>query len=74
LLGSIASADRQGRHNDIPLAERAINEYLEATPPAARRSGLRLLHVLTQRDAVLGGPRNVADTVNSYIERKLQDE
>jgi hypothetical protein len=46
----------KGDINGIPFAERAINEYLGATPPGARRSALRLLQedVLTQRDAVLG--------------------
>jgi hypothetical protein len=66
----------KGDTNGIALAERAINEYLEATPPRARTSGLRLLQqdVLTQRDAVLGAPHNIADTVNSYIEKKLRGE
>jgi hypothetical protein len=60
----------------IPLAERAINEYLDATPANARKSGLRSLRedVLTQRDAVLGKQRSFADTVNAYIEQKLTAE
>jgi hypothetical protein len=33
----------KGDPNGIPLAERAINEYLDATPASARMSGLRLL-------------------------------
>ncbi|PAY04023.1 hypothetical protein CK489_32530 [Bradyrhizobium sp. UFLA03-84] len=63
----------KGDANGIPLAERAINEYLEATPVAARRSGLRLLQdgVLKQRDAVVGDRREFAETVNAYIERML---
>jgi len=66
----------KGDTNGIALAERAINEYLEATPPGARTSGLRLLQqdVLTQRDAVLGAQHSIADTVNSYIEKKLRGE
>jgi hypothetical protein len=66
----------KGDLNGIPLAERAIDEYLEATPPSARISGLRLLQedVLTQRDAVLGAQRSFADTVNDYIEGKLRGE
>jgi hypothetical protein len=49
----------KGEVNSIPLAERAINEYLDATPASARKSGLRLLQedVLTQRNAVLGHQR-----------------
>ena len=66
----------KGDANGIPLAERAINEYLDATPPRARISGIRLLQqdVLTQRDAVLGGRNRFAATVNSYIEQKLRGE
>jgi hypothetical protein len=61
-----------GDANRIPLAERAINEYLDATPARARKSGLRLLQedILTQRNAVLGHQRSFADTVNDYIEKK----
>jgi hypothetical protein len=66
----------EGDVNGIPLAERAINEYLDATPANARKSGLRLLQedVLIQRDAVLGDQRSFADTVNDYIEKKLVAE
>ena len=66
----------KGDTNGIPFAERAINEYLEATPPGARISGLLLLQedVLTQRDAVLGAQRSFADTVNDYIEKKVRGE
>jgi hypothetical protein len=65
----------KGDVNGIPLAERAINEYLAATPVAAQKSGLRVLQqdVLDQRNAVLGAQRNFADTVNAYIERKLAE-
>jgi hypothetical protein len=61
---------------DIPLAERAVNQYLDATPANARKSGLRLLQedVLIQRDAVLGDQRSFADTVNDYIGKKLVAE
>jgi len=60
----------------LPFAERAINEYLDATLEKGRKSGLRLiqLDVLEQRNAVLGAQRNVAQAVNDYIEKKLRDE
>ncbi|OKO81141.1 hypothetical protein AC628_07180 [Bradyrhizobium sp. NAS96.2] len=63
----------KGDPNGIPLAERAITEYLEVTPEGARRSGLRLIQddVLKQRDAVVGDRHNFAETVNAYIERML---
>ena len=66
----------KGDINGIPLAERAINEYWDATPPHARKSGLRYLQqdVLDQRNAVLGNQRNFAETVNAYIEKKLEAE
>jgi hypothetical protein len=65
----------KGDENGIPLAERAINEYLDATPITARKSGLRLLQedVAAQRNAVLGNQRAFADTVNAYIEKKLME-
>ncbi|MBR0875260.1 hypothetical protein JQ633_33210 [Bradyrhizobium tropiciagri] len=63
----------KGDVNGIPLAERAIKEYLEATPEPARRSGLRLIQddVLIQRDAVIGDRYDFAETINVYIEKVL---
>ena len=65
----------KGDMNGIPLAEKAIDDYWDATPPHARKSGLRLVqqNVLDQRNAVLGAHRNFADTVNDYIEKKLAE-
>jgi hypothetical protein len=75
-LGILRRLIARGDPNAIPLAERAINEYLEATPAKARISGLRLLQedVLTQRDAVVGLQHSFAETVNGYIEKKLRGE
>ena len=66
----------KGDINGIPLAERAINEYLAVTPANARKSGLRILQedVLIQRIVVVGNQHSFADTVNAYIETKLADE
>ncbi|MGY8684771.1 hypothetical protein Q2941_44545 [Bradyrhizobium sp. UFLA05-153] len=66
----------KGDANDIPLAERAINEYWEATLEKGRKSGLRLiqLDVLEQRDAVVGAQHDFAQTVNDYFEKRLRDE
>jgi len=36
----------KGDMNDLPLAERAINEYWDATLEKARRSGLRVLQLV----------------------------
>jgi hypothetical protein len=61
---------------EFPLAERAIDEYLEATPFKARKSGLRLLQadVLVPYNAVVGVQRSFAETVNAYLEKKLTEE
>ena len=63
----------RGDPHCIPLAQRAVNEYLEATPSDARKGGLRLLQqdVMIQQDAVVGVQRSFAETVNAYIEKKL---
>jgi hypothetical protein len=64
-----------GDPNGIPLAERAIEEYLDVTPPNARKSGLRLIQqdVLVPYNAVVGVQRSFAETVNAYIEKKLAE-
>ena len=65
----------KGDPNGIPLAERAIDEYLAVTPYAARKSGLRLIRedVLVQYNAVVGVQRSFAETVNAYVDKKLID-
>ncbi|WP_246667570.1 hypothetical protein [Bradyrhizobium macuxiense] len=72
-MGILRRLIAKGDVNGIPLAECAITEYLEVTPGAARRSGLRLIQddVLKQRDAVIGDRRELAETVNAYIEPML---
>jgi hypothetical protein len=66
----------KGDPDAIPLAERAINEYLQVTPSGARKSGLRLIQedVLVQYNAVVGVQRSFAETVNAYIEKRLAEE
>jgi hypothetical protein len=65
----------KGDPSAIPLAERAINAYLEATPGSARHNGLRLLQqdALTLHGALVGVQRSFAETVDTYIERKLME-
>jgi hypothetical protein len=72
-LGILRRLIAKGDVNGIPLAKRAINEYWDAAPVQARESGLRFVQqdVLNQRNAVTGDHRNLADTVNAYIEKKL---
>jgi hypothetical protein len=72
-LGILHRLVAKGDVSGMPLAERAVSEYWNATPAQARKSGLRLLQqdVLAQRNAVVGDQRSFADTVNDYIEKKL---
>ena len=60
----------------LPLAERAIKEYLAVTPIGARKSGLRLIQqdVMAQYNAVVGVQRSFAESVNAHIEKKLAEE
>ena len=66
----------KGDPSAIPLAESTIDAYLDVTPSRARRSGLRVLQqdALDQHGAVVGVQRSFAETVNTYIERKLAEE
>ena len=75
-LGMLRRLITDGDSNAIPLAERAIDDYLEATPATARKSGLRLLQqgVLNKHRAVVGAQRSFAETVNAYIEKKLMEK
>ena len=72
-LGILRRLIAKGDVNGIPSAKGAINEYWDAAPVQARESGLRFVQqdVLGQRNAVTGDHRNLADTVNAYIEKKL---
>ena len=65
----------KGDPNGVPLAERAVNQYLDSTPATARKSGLRLLQedVQVQLNVVVGAQRSFAETVNAYIEKKLAE-
>jgi hypothetical protein len=60
---------------NIPEAEKAINEYLDATPPKACKSGLWLIQedVLVQLNAGVGVQRSFAETVYAYLDKKLME-
>ena len=64
-----------GNLSAVPLAEQAIDEYLQATPPGARKSGLRLLHedALAQFHTAVRVQRSFAEAVTAYIEKKLAE-
>ena len=72
-LGMLQRSIAKGGPNGIPLAERAIHEYLEVTPVhQARKSSL--LYLQQERNAVLGNQRSFAGAVNAYIEKKLETQ
>ena len=62
-----------GDTNDIPLAEAAIEEYREGTRFGPPKSGLlytqQILH--DARDRLGPESRDVANTLDAYIEKKL---
>ncbi|QOZ26791.1 hypothetical protein CI1B_37710 [Bradyrhizobium ivorense] len=74
-LGILRRLIAKGDPTQVPLAERAIDEYWEATLPGARKSGLRVIQqdVFAQLSAVIGDRRTFAEAVNSYIEKKLRE-
>jgi predicted ATPase len=59
----------------IPLAERAIDAYVDIAARSACENGLRLLQqdAWDQHEAAVGVQRSFAETVNAYIERKLAE-
>ncbi|WP_258769576.1 hypothetical protein [Bradyrhizobium arachidis] len=73
LLRRLISA---GDPSAIPVAECAIDDYVEITEGSARESGLRLLQqdAWDQHAVMVGVQRSFAETVNAYIERKLGEE
>jgi hypothetical protein len=75
-VGILRRLIAKGDISNVHLAERAVNEYCDATQERGRKSGLRLiqLDVLEQRNAVLGAQRDFAQTVSDYIETKLADK
>jgi hypothetical protein len=75
-LGVLRRLIAKGDPGGVHLAERAVDEYWNATLPGARKSGLRLVQqdVMVQANAVVGDQRSFAEAVNAYIEKKLADE
>jgi len=62
-----------GQTDGLPLAERAIAEYWEGTPPRARKSGLLYIQQIIHehRDALSRESRDFADVVDARIEQML---
>ncbi|MDH2355990.1 hypothetical protein QCM77_00545 [Bradyrhizobium sp. SSUT18] len=66
----------RGDPKAIPLAQGAIDQFLNTAPVCMRGRGLRVLRsdALDQHDAAVGVQRSFAETVDAYIERKLAEE
>jgi hypothetical protein len=69
-----------GQANGIPLAEKAIDELLAATPAPKQKESLSSVRSVVQadRDAVarqadFGSQLGFADTVNNYIEKLMRN-
>jgi len=73
-LDSLRSLIADAHTNGIQMAEKAIEDYLAATPPPAQKEGLQTVQqaVQTHRDAAIGVHRSFADIVNDYIEEKMR--
>ena len=65
----------EGNVDKLYIVDSAIKGYVEATPPKARISGLRLLQqdLIAQRNGASGDQRNFADIVILRIEQKLSE-
>lgn len=68
-----------GQTSGIPLAEKAIDELLAATPASQKKESLSSVQsaVLADRDAVarqadFGSELGFVDTVNDYIEKLMR--
>ncbi len=64
----------EGEPDGIPLAEKAINDLIYATPAAHQKASLESVraHVQAQRDAAEGSQLGFADTINDYIEKLMR--
>jgi hypothetical protein len=64
----------RGETNGIPLAEKAINDLVEATPRVRQKVALDDVRAVVQehRCTAEGPQLGFADTVNDYIEKLMR--
>jgi hypothetical protein len=64
----------EGEPNGIPLAEKAINDLMDATPAARQKASLESVQALVQahRDAAEGSQLGFVDAINDYIEKLMR--
>ena len=64
----------EGEANGIPLAEKAINDLMDATPAPQQKASLESVLALVQahRDAAEGSQLRFADAINDYIEKLMR--
>jgi hypothetical protein len=65
----------EGDTNGIGAAERAVNEYVAATPQPDQKNALANVQQAVQahKDECPGVDLSFADTVNDYIERLMRN-
>ena len=64
----------EGEPNSIPLAEKAINDLMDATPAPGQKASLESVRAVVQahREAAEGCQLHFADTINDYIEKLMR--
>ena len=64
----------EGHTNGLAMAERAVDDFLAAVSPTARKGALHNVRevIQTHLEAASGDERSFADKVNDYIEEKMR--
>ena len=64
----------EGEPEGLPLAEKAINAFMDATPAPRQKASLESVQAIVQaqRDAAEGSQLCFADTINDYIEKLMR--
>jgi hypothetical protein len=73
-MSALRSLIAEGDANRIGAAERAVNEYVAATPPPDQKNALTNVQQAVQahKEECPGLDLSFADAVNDYIERLMR--
>jgi hypothetical protein len=65
----------KGDANDIPLAEKAVNDLVAVTPPPQQKAALENVKTVVEehRESVSGFQLGFADAINDYIEKLMRE-
>jgi hypothetical protein len=65
----------KGDANDIPLAEKALNELVAVTPPLQQKAALDNVKTVVEehRESACGFQLSFADAINDYIEKLMRE-